>query len=291
MVRPIPKTRGVSSDRQDPPTEPATARPARQTSRATSGAIGESALWRPVARSRAYESVIERVEEQITSGALRVGDRLPAERDLAGLLGVSRAAVREALRVLEAQGVVRAGVGAGPDGGTVLSSMPSAALTQMLRLHIALANFPMTDVIEARIMLERWSARLAAQQATGEDIAHLETFLGVMQGALNDRERFNEADTSFHVAIAETGRNRLVADLTTAIRDSMRGMILDSFRDHGTWEIVAPELLAQHEAILTAIEAHDGTRAADAIEAHIQFAFDAFGWVHLVPVDRTGTTD
>lgn len=65
--------------------------------------------WRPVSRSRAYELVVERVEEQILTGALRVGDRLPAERDLAARLGVSRAAVREAIRTLEAQGVVDGG--------------------------------------------------------------------------------------------------------------------------------------------------------------------------------------
>ena len=240
--------------------------------------------WRPVARSRAYELVIKRVEEQIVSGALRVGDRLPAERDLAGMLGVSRAAVREAMRALAAHGVVRAGVGVGPDGGTVLTSMPSEALTQMLRLHIALANFPMADVIEARVMLERRSARLAAQQGSDEDICTVGALMQAMEDAREDRVVFNEIDTRFHVAIAEAGRNRLVADMTTAIRDSMRGMILSSFQANSDWEELVAVLLTQHRAVYDAIAARDGAGAADAVEFHIRYAYDHLDW------ERTGLT-
>ncbi len=234
--------------------------------------------WRPVARSRAYEAVIDRVEEQITTGALHVGDRLPPERDLASMLGVSRAAVREAMRVLEAQGVVRAGVGVGPDSGTSLASMPSEALTQMLRLHIALANFPMMDVIEARVMLERWSARLAASQGTDDDIAHIGTIMDQMDAAAGDLERFNELDTMFHVAIAESSRNRLVADMTTAIRDSMRRLILTSFQALDEWTPMAEVLRRQHRAVYEAIRDRDGARAADAVEAHIRFAYEELQW-------------
>ncbi len=245
-------------------------------------AVGGAAAARspapPVARSRAFELVIELVEEQIAAGALHVGDRLPAERVLATMLGVGRAAVREAMRVLEAHGVVRAGVGVGPDGGTILTSMPSEALTQMLRLHIALANFPMADVIEARVMLERWSARLAAQQGTQADIDRLGAAVEAMENARFDRATFNDIDTHFHVTIAEAGRNRLVADLTTAIRDSMRAPILTAFRVNTTWEELVEELILQHRVVCQAIAAGEGMRAADAVEHHIRFAFDALGW-------------
>lgn len=218
------------------------------------------------------------MEEQIGAGALHVGDRLPAERDLAAMLGVSRSAVREAMRVLEAHGVVRAGVGVGPDGGTILTSMPSEALTQMLRLHIALANFPMSDVIEARVMLERWSARLAAQQATVDDLALLGGLVATMEAAREDRHAFNDADTGFHVAIAEAGRNRLVADMTTAIRDSMRTPILHAFQANTAWPELVDTLIRQHRAVYDATAARDGTRAADLVERHIRYAFAALGW-------------
>ena len=85
--------------------------------------------WQQIPRMRAYELVINQIESQILAGALKVGDQLPAERDLAAKLGVSRAAVREAMRAMEAQGVVRSGVGVGPDSGTFLTSRSETLAT------------------------------------------------------------------------------------------------------------------------------------------------------------------
>src|SRR5699024_9739569 len=91
-----------------------------------------SPMWRPVSRANTYERVIDAVEEQIMAGSLTVGDPLPAERDLADKLGVSRASVREALRVLDSLGVVRSAGGSGRGAGTFIAAMPSAALTRFL---------------------------------------------------------------------------------------------------------------------------------------------------------------
>ncbi|GAB7002614.1 FCD domain-containing protein [Nocardioides sp. AN3] len=229
------------------------------------------AAWRPVARSRAYELVVDQVEEQILSGTLRVGERLPAERDLAARLQVSRAAVREAIRTLEAQGVVRSSVGSGPDAGTVVSAVPSEALNRLLRLHVALANFPMADVVEARVMLERFSASLAAAHANEEQIARMHELLVAMDDDDIDRERFNDLDTEFHIAMAEAGGNRLVADMTIAIRDSTRRPILRGLEQLGEeWTQVRPGLREEHHAIHSAIVDGDGAIAADTVEAHIR---------------------
>ncbi len=234
--------------------------------------------WQQIPRTRAYELVIRQVEDQILAGALSVGDRLPAERDLAAKLGVSRAAVREAMRAMEAQGVVRSGVGVGPDSGTFLTSMPSKALTQFLRLHMALANFPIDDVVETRIMLERWSARLAARQASADDLATMERLLDAMDAETADMRAFNELDTDFHVAMAEAAHNTLITEMTTAIRHSMRSMVLTSFRDHGDWAQLSDLLRAQHRAIYDAIASHDQQRAADAVEDHLRSAYATLGW-------------
>ncbi|MGO1450149.1 FadR/GntR family transcriptional regulator [Brevibacterium aurantiacum] len=85
--------------------------------------------WKPVSRSSTHELVINAIEEQITSGYLTVGDPLPSERDLAAKLQVSRAAVREALRVMESLGVVVSNVGSGKSAGTFIASMPKEALS------------------------------------------------------------------------------------------------------------------------------------------------------------------
>ena len=94
------------------------------------------------------------VDDQIVRGNLRSGDRLPGERALAELLGVSRPSVREALRVLERMGVVVAGVGSGNAAGSVIAGQPSEALSQLIRLHLTLANFSLDDVVRARSTLE-----------------------------------------------------------------------------------------------------------------------------------------
>ncbi len=110
--------------------------------------------------------MVEWVEGQILGGTLKVGDQLPAERDLATRLQVSRAGVREAMRTLGGSGRGPPGVGSGENAGTVVSAMPIEALTRVLRLHVALANFAMDDVVAARVMLERSSAGLAAAHAS-----------------------------------------------------------------------------------------------------------------------------
>lgn len=233
-------------------------------------------IWRPIERTRAYESVIDQVEERIAAGELGVGDRLPAERDLSARLGVSRAAIREAMRAMEAMGVVRSGLGR--DGGAVLASLSAEALTRMLRLHIGLANFPMPDVIEARVMLERWSVGLAARHASEADLAHLRDLVRRMDDPDIQREAFNELDTAFHVAIADAGGNRLVAAMTTAIRASMATAILRSFHANPAWDSLVDDLRAGHAAVLTAIESRDPDAAADALESHVRFAFDSLSW-------------
>ena len=230
--------------------------------------------WQPVAQAKAYELVVDRIEEQILSGALRVGDRLPAERDLASMLGVSRAAVREAIRSLEAQGVLTSAVGVGRDGGTTISSLPSQALTRFLRLHVALANFPMPDVIEARVMLERGSVRLASRHANPEQLAQLRALMEAMAAEELPREQFNELDSEFHIALAQAGGNTLVADMTTAIRASMRDPILGAFHRSGDWPTLVATLDRGHRDILAAVEAGDGDTAAAAVEAHIREAYD-----------------
>lgn len=230
----------------------------------------------PVERTRAYESVIDQIEQRITSGALRVGDRLPPERDLSAMLGVSRSAVREAMRALEAVGVIRPGLGR--DAGTVLASSSGEALTRMLRLHMGLANFPMQDVIEARVMLERWSVALAATNADEADLEALRGLVAEMDDPDIYRDRFNSLDTAFHVAIAEAGGNRLVAAMTTAIRASMAAAILRSFHDSADWGDLVEDLRRGHRAILRALEDRNADAAADVLEEHIRFAFSALSW-------------
>jgi GntR family transcriptional repressor for pyruvate dehydrogenase complex len=226
--------------------------------------------WEPVERVPTYQLVLRRIEEQLINRTLRPGDRLPPERELAGILGASRPAVREALRVLQAQGVVWSAVGTGADSGTIVTAAPSGALTRLLRVHLAVASFPLSDIIEARVMLERFSALSAVTAITPEDLAKIAAPLETMDEPDIDRARFNELDTEFHVAIAEAGGNRFVADLTVAVRESIRTDILGTLEESADWTEIRDGLRADHHAIYRALADSDGTRAADALETHIK---------------------
>jgi GntR family transcriptional regulator, transcriptional repressor for pyruvate dehydrogenase complex len=226
--------------------------------------------WVPVTRARTYELVLDRIEEQIASGRLRVGDRLPAERELAAALGVSRVAVREAMRVLQAMGLITQGTGSGRDAGTTLSAAPGEALTRLIRMHVLVASVGSDDLISGRITLERESARLAARAGGAELHEQLARALAVMADPGASVEDFNDADTAFHVAIARASGNSLVAELTTALRNAMRSPLLARLRAERDYEDVAARLVEEHRAIAEALAAGDGERAADLVQGHIE---------------------
>ncbi|ATG52426.1 GntR family transcriptional regulator [Brachybacterium vulturis] len=244
------------------------------------------AAWTPVTRSSTYELVIDAIEDQIMSGALAVGDLLPPERELAARLRVSRAGVREAIRVLQAYGVLRSEVGSGRGAGTFVAAMPSAALERFLRLHVALSNFGRHEVIETRILLEQASASLAAERADADALAELERLLRVMDDPGVSREDFNDADTAFHLAIAQAGGNALFSAMTGAIRASLRAPILDALTEVARWEEIADSLRAQHHEILRAISEGRAEEAAELTAAHIRHAVAA---LPELGTDRAGS--
>lgn len=220
-------------------------------------------------RPATFELVLRHIEGRLTSGDLRPGDRLPPERELAAQLGAGRQSVREALRVLQAQGVIRSQVGTGTHSGTVVVPAPARALTRLLKVHLAVDSFPMRDVTEARVMLERFSSGLAAGRRGVPDLERMAEALTAMDADL-DREAFSDLDTAFHVAIAESGGNRLVGELTVAIRESVRATLLGAMRVDEDWTRLRGRLRAEHREIHAAIEDADGPLAADLVEAHIR---------------------
>jgi len=218
---------------------------------------------------RAYELVLDRIEADLAASRLQVGDRVPSERELALDLGISRPAVREAMRILEAWGTVVQGTGSGPEAGTVLVASPATALTRFLRLHVLLASIGPSDVLQARIALERESTRLAALHATPEDHAAIAAHLAAMDQPGLDAATFNDLDSAFHVALARATGNLLVAELTIALREAMRPRLLASLRTVLDLPAVTTRLRADHRGIYEAIRQGQAQAAADRVEAHI----------------------
>ncbi|MBA4100912.1 MAG: GntR family transcriptional regulator, partial [Arthrobacter sp.] len=147
---------------------------------------------------RTHQLVLSWIEAELSEGRLAVGGRLPAERTLAEQLKVSRTSVREAIRILEAMGVVRAGVGSGPDAGTVVISDPTAALGSALRLHVATQHLPVADIVETRMLLESWAASRASPEAP--ELEEAGKLLDEMAVEGLDVDEFLALDVRFHLA-------------------------------------------------------------------------------------------
>ena len=120
---------------------------------------------------RAFEQILGALEAEISAGALEAGDRLPAERELAARYGVSRTSVREAIRVLEAMGIVS--VRRGAEHGVVLLQEPGNAFGPVLRLLVALRHVSLDDAIEFRVMVEAGAARRLAETGEGAELGEI----------------------------------------------------------------------------------------------------------------------
>lgn len=219
---------------------------------------------------KTYELVLRQIEADLAAGRLRLGDRLPGERAMAGLLGVSRPSVREAIRVLEAMGVVRTAAGSGPEAGAVIVAEPASPLTATLRLHLATSHLPMGDIVQTRVLLESWAVREAAGRAQPEQLAAAGQLLEAMDDADLPRERFHLLDAEFHVALAALAGNVLVSTIMASLREAIHGYVVAAAADLPDWENTADALRHQHRAVLAAIAAGDGERAASLVAEHIE---------------------
>ncbi len=231
--------------------------------------------WKPVRKVRAHELVIRQIEERIVAGELQPGDRLPGERQLSELLNVGRSSVREALRVLEALGIVVARTGKGEASGSVIASSEGGALASLLRMQLALDRYSVDDVVEMRVMTETWAARQAAERAATGDgsdefLKDLHDQVAAMGEEGIDINRFLEKDTEFHVGVASAAQNRLVSHWMHALRESIRREMTVAFEAVEDWQTMTAKLRAEHAAVLEAIRAGDGDLAADLVEQHIR---------------------
>lgn len=254
-----------------------------QSARARGGFDGGEyarGVSRQIEPKRAWEQVVDWVEERILSGELVVGSQLPSERDLATRLAVGRSAVREAVRTLQAFGVVRSAVGAGGTGGTTITGVPHRALSRMLRLHVALSSFPTADVTQVRIVLERLSAELASRHASEQDLQQMTETVASMDDDALTMEEFNDLDAAFHVSLAQAAGNRLAGDLTVAIRESMRGPILLGLTALADWPATRARLRRDHHAVLDAVRQRRGAEAADLVAQHIRTAYEGMPSLH-----------
>ena len=227
---------------------------------------------------RTHELVLARIERDLSAGRLAVGDRLPAERTLAAELGVSRASVREAIRVLEAMGIIRTNVGSGPDAGAVVIDNPAAGMTSGIRLHVASHHVPVGDVVQLRVLLETWSvARVAdlvrtagSDGVTPPDLVGASEVLGLMDESSVTIQEFHRLDAAFHGSLVALSGNVLVAAVMAGLRGAIHDYVLTGSLRLPDWPATAARLRAEHRGILAAVEGGAPGEAAERVRAHIE---------------------
>jgi GntR family transcriptional repressor for pyruvate dehydrogenase complex len=217
---------------------------------------------------KTHQLVLSWIENELSEGRLAVGGRLPAERSLAEQLQVSRTSVREAIRILEAMGVVRAGVGSGPDAGTVVISDPTAALGSALRLHVATQHLPVADIVETRVLLESWAVSHARPDSP--ELATASRLLAEMEDEAVAVDGFLALDVRFHLALADAAGNAVVSAMMGSLRESITGYASRLTANLPDWDATAARLRAEHHDILAAVQQDDGERAAKLVAAHIE---------------------
>ncbi|MBX7435187.1 FCD domain-containing protein [Mycobacterium sp. Y57] len=222
---------------------------------------------------RAHEMVLQRIERDLSDGVLRVGDRLPGERALAEDLGVGRSSVREAIRVLEAMGVVRTAVGSGPDAGAVVVADPATSIGSALRLHIATRILPIADLVSTRVLLETWAVREAALRSPRPDLSGLTAMLDEMDDPNLSPNDFHLRDADFHVALTGLAGNAVIEAMMAALRDSIHGYVMAGVPLLDDWASVATGLRCEHRGIAAALGRGHATRAAELAQAHIEGYF------------------
>ena len=220
-------------------------------------------MYKAVQSSRLYAQIVQQIEESILSGALKPGDQLPPERELAMQFGVSRTAVREAVRTLHQRGLVEAYSGRGTFVTNGTSQAIKSSLDRMMK--ISQPSGP-TPLVEVREILEPEIAALAAARCEEVHLAMMREAIAVMDRERSDGEAFIEADLDFHLALAEAAANPLILSLIDSIGELLREQRMRIFYVEG-----GPERgQFHHKRILEAVEQRNPERAREAMRAHLE---------------------
>jgi DNA-binding FadR family transcriptional regulator len=232
-------------------------------------------MFTKVRQVRAFESVIQQVEEAILQGRLAAGDRLPPERQLQAVLDVSRNTLRESLRVLEQKGLVE--IRKGNRGGIFVKRLNADCMAESLGLFVQSQRITMEQISEFRQDLEGLVARRAARQAAPGRMAEIDRLLRTAetlagQGAAQ-WDAFMQADRDIHLALARVAGNPLHLFFLETVHTHFHRYHINAYlpRDEGTVRATFAEL----QAIVTAVSRGEAARAESLAREHVRRATQA----------------
>jgi len=235
----------------------------RQSDGAGNVALPRSQHLTPIPRKSVAEEIVSRLTGFILDEELKVGDRLPSEKELIARLAVGRSSLREAIKVLSGVGVIQV-----VRGGMFVGGGDSSILSKPFAWAFLLGQRSTQEVVEARRAVEVELAGLAAKRATQPGLATIEQHLAGMRENTHDGVQFSLHDLEFHMAVAHAADNRVLAHLLETMRNVVWVWIEKVIGgNHGQ-----PRSYAEHIPIYEAIRARDADGARAAMAAHLDAA-------------------
>ncbi len=225
--------------------------------------------FRPVTPEKLSQAVVRQIELLILRGILRPGEKLPAERDLAERLGVSRPSLREAVATMQNLGLLDTRASAGIFVSDVLAGAFSPALVDLFARH----DEAVLDYLSFRRDMEGLAATRAARYGSDTDLAVIGTVFGRMEAAHEKRIASEEAalDAQFHMAIVEASHNVVMLHMMRSMYDLLRGGVFYNRQVMFNQRTSRSALLDQHRAINDALQSRDAIAARAAVEAHLDY--------------------
>lgn len=216
--------------------------------------------FKEIKRKRIYEEVLVQLQEYLLNGDVVPGQKLPSERELAQMFNVNRVSVREALTVLETNGLVERKIGEG-----TFSLGPTNFEATSLIKAITNKERQVREPIQVRRVIEPQLARLAAQNISEEQLANLRDILRRQEERLKEGKDIIDLDTEFHYAIARATDNSIFVGLLEALNNSLVDTRVTSNMAHGGGE----RGYAAHKTIFSALEKRDPDMAEEAMFNHV----------------------
>jgi GntR family transcriptional regulator, transcriptional repressor for pyruvate dehydrogenase complex len=221
-------------------------------------------LFRPVIQGRISEVIVEQIRLLIRQGRLKPGDRLPAERDLCERFQVSRVTIREALRVLEAAGLIEIRVGA--RGGAFVTAPSSNHVGEGITDLLTMSSLSPAEVTEARMMIELGIIPLVCQRADEHDIADLRELCAQAQEALGDHDHELKLSLEFHMRLGRAAHNGAIELLLDSLREPLLSSLARSHEEAPVGQVAVQE----HLAMVEAIAARDADKTTSIMTLHLR---------------------